>query len=129
MHCSLLSLICIEFASFLPVCFTIFCRSEFGSFNRVPGSPYCIISPLSITYAGKRNQNIFEMGFIGVYEYAAELGYDISSMCHMYMTDFAYDGPIFLVPLSLSYPSSPVLTKLATSIRVKISCRKFYLYL
>ena len=26
----------------------------------------------------------------------------------MYMTDFAYDGPIFLVPLSLSYPSSPV---------------------
>ena len=29
-------------------------------------------------------------------------------MCHMYMTDFAYDGPIFLVPLSLSYPSSTV---------------------
>ena len=28
-------------------------------------------------------------------------------MCHMYMMDFAYDGP-FLVPLSLSYPSSPV---------------------
>ena len=26
----------------------------------------------------------------------------------MYMTDFAYDGPIFLVPLSSSYPSSPV---------------------
>ena len=25
-----------------------------------------------------------------------------------YMTDFAYDGPIFLVPLSLSYLSSPV---------------------
>ena len=24
------------------------------------------------------------------------------------MTDFAYDGPIFLVPLSLSYPSLPV---------------------
>ena len=32
----------------------------------------------------------------------------ISSMCYMYMTDFAYDGPIFLVPLSPSYPSSPV---------------------
>ena len=32
----------------------------------------------------------------------------ISSICHMYTTDFAYDGPIFLVPLSLSYPSSPV---------------------
>ena len=32
-------------------------------------------------------------------------------MCHMYMTDFAFDGPIFLVPLSLSYPSSPVLSK------------------
>ena len=32
----------------------------------------------------------------------------ISSMCHMYTTDFAYDGPIFLVPLSPSYPSSPI---------------------
>ena len=28
----------------------------------------------------------------------------------MYMTDFAYDGPIFLVPMSPSYPSSPVPT-------------------
>ena len=27
----------------------------------------------------------------------------------MFMRDFAYDGPIFLVPLSLSYPSSPLL--------------------
>ena len=27
---------------------------------------------------------------------------------HMYKTDFAYDGPIFLVLLSPSYPSSPV---------------------
>ena len=26
----------------------------------------------------------------------------------MYTTDFAYDGPIFLVPLSPSYPSSSV---------------------
>ena len=33
----------------------------------------------------------------------------ISSIRHMYTTDFAYDRPIFLVPLSLSYPSSPVL--------------------
>ena len=33
----------------------------------------------------------------------------ISSFPHMYTTDFACDGPIFLVPLSLSYPSSPVL--------------------
>ena len=32
----------------------------------------------------------------------------ISSIRHMYMTDFAYDGPIFLVPLSLSYPGSPI---------------------
>ena len=32
----------------------------------------------------------------------------ISSIRHMYTTDFAYDGPIFLAPLSLSYPSSPV---------------------
>ena len=30
-------------------------------------------------------------------------------MCHMYMTDFAYDGQIFLVPSSPSYPSLPVL--------------------
>ena len=29
-------------------------------------------------------------------------------MCHMYVTDFAHDGPISLVQLSLSYPSSPV---------------------
>ena len=33
----------------------------------------------------------------------------ISSIRHMYTTDFAYDGPIFLVPLSPSYQSSPVL--------------------
>ena len=32
----------------------------------------------------------------------------ISSIRHMYTTDFAYDGPIFLVPLSPSYTSSPV---------------------
>ena len=30
----------------------------------------------------------------------------------MYTTDVAYDGPIFLVPLSPSYPSSPVLSKM-----------------
>ena len=36
------------------------------------------------------------------------LGPSPMHMCHMYMTDFAYDWPIFLVPLSLSYPSSPV---------------------
>ena len=30
-------------------------------------------------------------------------------MCYMYMTDFAYDGTIFLVPLNPSYPSWPVL--------------------
>ena len=33
----------------------------------------------------------------------------ISSMFHMCMTDLAYDGPIFLVPLSLSYASSPAI--------------------
>ena len=37
------------------------------------------------------------------------LAYDGLSPSNAYhMTDFAYDGPIFLVPLSLSYPSSPV---------------------
>ena len=35
----------------------------------------------------------------------------ISSIRHMYTTYFAYDGPISLVPLSLSYPSSPVFQK------------------
>ena len=59
--------------------------------------------------------------------YSGELGYDgplydgfshmtddmlgprcISSIRHMYTTDFAYDGLIFLVPSSPSYPSSPV---------------------
>ena len=30
-------------------------------------------------------------------------------MCHMYMTDFAYAGLFFLVPLSVSYAGSPVL--------------------
>ena len=29
----------------------------------------------------------------------------------MYTTDFAYDGPIFLVSLSPSYPSSPVVIR------------------
>ena len=28
------------------------------------------------------------------------------------MTDFAYDRPIFLVPLSLSYPSLPILVRI-----------------
>ena len=36
----------------------------------------------------------------------------ISSMCHIFMTDFAYDRPIFLVPLSLLYPSLPVLVRI-----------------
>ena len=62
--------------------------------------------------------------------YTGELGYDgplydgflhmtdnifgsvrcISSICHMHTTDFAHDGPVFLVPLSPSYPSSPVVS-------------------
>ena len=33
---------------------------------------------------------------------------NLSSIRHMYTTDFAYDGPIVMVPLSPSYPSSPV---------------------
>ena len=43
----------------------------------------------------------------------------ISSIRHMYTMDFAYDGPIFLVPLSLSYPSSPVFV---TNFLVDIYC-------
>ena len=42
----------------------------------------------------------------------------ISSMCHVYMTNFACDGPIFLVPLSLSYPSSPVYSNIRTIVLV-----------
>ena len=34
-----------------------------------------------------------------------------TSIRHMYTTYFAYDRPIFLVPLSPSYPSSPVSKK------------------
>ena len=39
----------------------------------------------------------------------------------MHMTDFAYDRPIFQVPLGLSYPSSPVYdtTALLCSLGVK----------
>ena len=40
----------------------------------------------------------------------------------MYTTDFAYDGPIFLVPLSLSYPSSPVIAKHDVSLFSIHSC-------
>ena len=66
-----------------------------------------------------------------LYSYTGELGYDgplydgflhmMDDMLgpspmhinirHMYTTDFAYDGPNFMVPLSPSYPSSPVLSK------------------
>ena len=44
----------------------------------------------------------------------------ISSMRHMYTTYFAFDGPIFLVPLSLSYPSSPVLVRKTCIIVIKV---------
>ena len=33
----------------------------------------------------------------------------IKYVSYVYLTEFAYDGPIFLVPLSLPYASSPVL--------------------
>ena len=46
-----------------------------------------------------------------------------ASIRHMYMTDFAYDGPIFLVPLSPSYPSSPVLPCAIVSIVVQFQWR------
>ena len=35
----------------------------------------------------------------------------IKYVSYMYMTDFVYDVPIFLVPLNPSYPSLPVLQK------------------
>ena len=68
------------------------------------------------------------MGFL---YYTGELGYDrplydgilhmtddmlgpsplhIKYSSYVYTTDFAYDGPIFLVPLCPSYPSSSVYT-------------------
>ena len=46
----------------------------------------------------------------------------ISSIHHMYTTDFAYDGPIFLVPLSPSYPSSPV------HISIILICEIFHIF-
>ena len=67
--------------------------------------------------------------YIYIYIYTGELGYDgppydrflhmtdnmlgpspmhIKYSSYVYTTDFSYDGPIFLVPLSLPYPSSPV---------------------
>ena len=56
----------------------------------------------------------------------------ISSICHMYTTDFAYDGPIFLVPLSLSYPSSPVLQSESkvyhTQLHKYHSVRSYFIY-
>ena len=38
------------------------------------------------------------------------------------MTDFAYDGPIFLVPLSLSYPSSHVVLEKQENLVVRGKC-------
>ena len=46
----------------------------------------------------------------------------------MYTTDFAYDGPIFLVPLSPSYPSSPVLSCLVAFLKQKISSNFSFIY-
>ena len=44
----------------------------------------------------------------------------ISSIREMYTTDFAYDGPIFLVPLRPSYPSLPVLETIIILITIII---------
>ena len=55
----------------------------------------------------------------------------------MYMTDFAYDGPILLIPLSPSYPSSPVVVVLIVIIvaivekvvaAVLICCADLHIY-
>ena len=46
-------------------------------------------------------------------------------MCHMYMTDFACDGPIFLVPLILSYASLPACL---VTLLVKIHIFQLYTY-
>ena len=53
----------------------------------------------------------------------------ISSIRHMYTTDFAYDGRTFLVPLSPSYPSSPVIQKCCLQISKTNSkhIRKIYI--
>ena len=44
----------------------------------------------------------------------------ISNIRHMYTTDFAYDGPIFLVPLSPSYPSSSVVVVVVAAATVVV---------
>ena len=68
---------------------------------------------------------LFDLGSVRDEDNTGELGYDgplYNGFLHMTVdmlgpspmhieyssTDFAYDGPILLVPLSLSYPSSPV---------------------
>ena len=43
-----------------------------------------------------------ELGYDGRYAWSQSDAYQVFGM---YTMDFAYDGPIFLVPLSLSYPS------------------------
>ena len=57
----------------------------------------------------------------------------ISSIHHMHTTDFAYYGPIFLVPLSPSYPSSPVFYSLLSLYFLYIyiyvdSCSRLIIY-
>ena len=111
-------------------------RSVFahGSIANIMTWPRCIIVPAyNTTYPiniwSSRSEiymNIFYQS--NILRSTGELGYDgplydgflhmtdqclvpvrcISSICHVYTTDFAYDGPIFLVSLSPSYPSSPV---------------------
>ena len=49
----------------------------------------------------------------------------MSSIRHMYITDSAYDGLIFWVPLSLSYPSSPVLSDEYPCTRVSVIFQVF----
>ena len=55
-----------------------------------------------------------------------------SSYVYNGITDFAYDGPNFLVPLSLSYPSSPVLQSESkvylTQLHKYHSMRSFFIY-
>ena len=54
------------------------------------------------------------------------------SPMHIKYSDFAYDGPNFLVPLSLSYPSSPVLQSESkvylTQLHKYHSMRSYFIY-
>ena len=76
-------------------------------------SVFPIIDNSNTAAFGSENYNehtvpAFNLSVRQTFVYDGRYACCISSMYHMYTTDFAYDGPIFLAPSSPSYASSPV---------------------